>query len=55
MLNKDYTERISALEVLNSEWIQNSSKYSNNELGLEAVKNLSTFHVLPFLLSFKTN
>ena len=46
MLNKNYNERLSALEVLNSDWINNSSKYENKELGLDAIKNLQTFHVL---------
>lgn len=30
MLNKNYNERLSAVDVLNSEWVTNSSKYSAN-------------------------
>lgn len=36
MLNKNYTERISANDVLNHEWIANSSKFNlqNEQIGM---------------------
>lgn len=43
MLNKNYNERVSALDVLNSDWVSNSLQYSSNELGFDAIKNLQTF------------
>ena len=33
MLNKNYEERPSASEVLNSEWIKNSIIYDSDEVG----------------------
>lgn len=45
MLTKDYNERISAMEVLNSEWMRNSTKYNLSEVGPEIIRNLTSFHV----------
>lgn len=47
MLNKNYLQRISANDVLSNEWVVNSSNFNveNEQVALEAVKNLKTFQV----------
>lgn len=56
MLNKDYTERLSAFEVLNSEWFLNAAnRLQNDDLGIETIKHLNNFHVKSKIFSSKTN
>ena len=51
MLNKNPSERISAIEALNSEWIINASNQheENFQNGNNIIQNLQSFHVISSL------